>query len=56
VLACYALALFVLGIDASFYLFDENNYWKVFVLTTLIILGLYFQICTPTSAFLPPSC
>jgi sugar transferase (PEP-CTERM system associated) len=43
VLACYALAFFILGIDPVFYLFDENNYWKLFVLTTLIILGLYFQ-------------
>jgi len=43
VLACYTLALFLLGIDPVFYLLDENNYWKVFVLTGLIILGLYFQ-------------
>jgi sugar transferase (PEP-CTERM system associated) len=43
VLACYVLALFLLGIDPIFYLFDENNYWKLALLTGLIILGLYFQ-------------
>ncbi len=43
VLACYLVALLVLGIDPGFYLFGENNYWKLLVITGLIILLLYFQ-------------
>jgi exopolysaccharide biosynthesis polyprenyl glycosylphosphotransferase len=43
VLACYTLAILVLGIDLQFYLFEENNYWKFLVITGLIILVLYFQ-------------
>ena len=43
VLACYLLSLLVLGLDPGFYLFEENNYWKLLVITGLIILLLYFQ-------------
>ncbi len=43
VLVCYVVALLVLGIDPGFYLFGENNYWKLLVITGLIILLLYFQ-------------
>ncbi len=43
VLACYLASLFVLGLDPGFYLFEENNYWKLLVITGLIILLLYFQ-------------
>jgi exopolysaccharide biosynthesis polyprenyl glycosylphosphotransferase len=43
VLACYLAALFILGIDPVFYLFFENNYWKLLVITGLIILLFYFQ-------------
>ena len=43
VLGCYLFSLFVLGIDPGFYLFGENNYWKLLVVTGLIILLLYFQ-------------
>ena len=43
VLGCYVLALFFLGVDPAFYLFEEGNYWKVLVVAGTIILGLYFQ-------------
>jgi sugar transferase (PEP-CTERM system associated) len=43
VLGCYVFALLVLGLDPGFYLFGENNYWKLLVVTGLIILLLYFQ-------------
>ncbi|MDQ2711561.1 MAG: sugar transferase [Acidobacteriota bacterium] len=43
VLACYLSSLLVLGLDPGFYLFEENNYWKLLVITGLIILLLYFQ-------------
>ena len=43
VLACYLVALLILGLDPGFYLFGENNYWKLLVVTGLIILFLYFQ-------------
>lgn len=43
VLACYVLSIWILGIDVQFYLFEENNYWKLLVITGLIILVLYFQ-------------
>ncbi|MBV8552365.1 MAG: sugar transferase [Acidobacteriaceae bacterium] len=43
VLACYTLAILVLNIDLPFYLFEENNYWKLLVVTGMIILVLYFQ-------------
>ena len=43
VLACYVVALYFLQIDPAFYLFDENNYWKLALLAAFIILGMYFQ-------------
>ncbi len=43
ILACYVLALLILGLDPGFYLFEENNYWKLLVVTGLVILFLYFQ-------------
>ncbi|HEY1948866.1 MAG TPA: sugar transferase [Bryobacteraceae bacterium] len=47
VIACYVAALYLLHfelqVDPAFYLFDENNYWKLGLLTGLIVLGLYFQ-------------
>jgi len=43
VLACYTSALLILGADPFFYLFSENNYWKLLVIAGWIILGLYFQ-------------
>ena len=43
VLGCYCLSLLILGIDPGFYLFGENNYWKILVVTGLVILLLYFQ-------------
>ena len=43
ILGCYVLAIFFLGLDPAFYLFDQGNYWKLLVVTTTIILGLYFQ-------------
>jgi sugar transferase (PEP-CTERM system associated) len=43
VLGCYVLAIFFLGIDPSFFLFDEGNLWKLLVVVATIILGLYFQ-------------
>jgi len=43
VLACYLGALFLLTTDPGFYLFGENNYWKILVVTAWIILALYYQ-------------
>lgn len=43
VLLCYLLSLLILGVDPYFYLFEENNYWKLLVITGLIILLFYFQ-------------
>ncbi len=43
VLACYVASLLILGLDPAFYLFGENNYWKLLLVTGLIILLLYFQ-------------
>ncbi len=43
VLGCYVLSLLILGLDPGFYLFGENNYWKLLMVTGLIILLLYFQ-------------
>ncbi|MFL6416938.1 MAG: sugar transferase [Bryobacteraceae bacterium] len=43
ILACYLTALFLLRIDAGFYLFGEANYWKLLVVTGFIILTLYYQ-------------
>jgi sugar transferase (PEP-CTERM system associated) len=43
VLACYTLALFVLGVDPHFYLFDANHWWKLLFVTGFIILGFYLQ-------------
>jgi sugar transferase (PEP-CTERM system associated) len=41
---CYfGTALFALGVDPYLYLIAEGNYWKIFFLTTCIVLGLYFQ-------------
>jgi sugar transferase (PEP-CTERM system associated) len=42
-LACYLVALFVLRIDAGFYLFGDGNYWKLLVVTGFIVLALYYQ-------------
>ncbi len=43
VLGCYLLALVVLGLDPAFYLFEENNYWKLLLITGFIIMLLYYQ-------------
>ena len=43
VLGCYVLAIFFLGLDPAFFLFEEGNYWKLLVVAGTIILGLYFQ-------------
>jgi hypothetical protein len=43
ILGCYVLAIFFLGLDPAFYLFDQGNYWKLLVVTSTTILGLYFQ-------------
>ncbi len=43
VLACYVGSLFVLSSDPFFYLFAENNYWKLLAVTGCIVLALYFQ-------------
>ena len=43
ILACYLVAIFLLRIDAGFYLFGDGNYWKLLVVTGFIILGLYYQ-------------
>ncbi len=43
VLGCYVLAIFFLGLDPSFFLFEEGNYWKLLIVAGTIILGLYFQ-------------
>lgn len=43
VLACYTLSVWVVGLDPGFYLFAENNYWKLLLVTGLIILVMYFQ-------------
>src|SRR6185437_2171656 len=43
VLGCYTLSVWVIGLDPSFYLFGENNYWKLLVVTGLVILLMYFQ-------------
>lgn len=43
ILACYLLAIFLLRMDAGFYLFGEGNYWKLLVVTGFIILALYYQ-------------
>ena len=43
VLACYTTALFVLGVDPKFYLFDANHWWKLLFVTGFIILGFYLQ-------------
>ena len=43
ILGCYVLAIFLLGLDPTFFLFDQNNYWKLLVVAGTIILGLYFQ-------------
>ena len=41
--ACYFAAAFVSLPDPSTYLFEEGNYWKIFVMAGLILLGMYFQ-------------
>lgn len=43
VLACYSLSLYVVRADPVFYLFGLNNYWKLLLVTGLIILVMYFQ-------------
>ncbi len=43
VLACYTAALFVLGVDPNFYLFDANHWWMLLFVTGFIILGFYLQ-------------
>jgi sugar transferase (PEP-CTERM system associated) len=43
VLACYAGSAVILSDDPVFFLFVEGNYWKIIVVTTCIILTLYFQ-------------
>jgi len=44
VVACYTVAAyFTLGVDPHVYLFDERNYWKIFVVAGCIIFGLYIQ-------------
>ncbi len=43
VLACYVCGLYLLQVEPGFYLFDENNFWKLGLLASLIILGIYFQ-------------
>jgi exopolysaccharide biosynthesis polyprenyl glycosylphosphotransferase len=43
VLGCYTLALFVLNVDPTFYLFDSNHWWKLLFVTGFIILGFYLQ-------------
>lgn len=43
VLGCYLGSLLILGLDPGFYLFGENNYWKLLVITGLVILLMYFQ-------------
>ncbi len=43
VLACYVGALFLISPDPAFYLFAEQNYWKILVVTFWIILTMYFQ-------------
>jgi sugar transferase (PEP-CTERM system associated) len=44
VVACYTIAAYLtLGVDPHVYLFDERNYWKIFVVAGCIIFGLYIQ-------------
>jgi sugar transferase (PEP-CTERM system associated) len=43
VLGCYVLAIFFLGLDPAFFLFEEGNYWKLLLVAGTIIAGLYFQ-------------
>lgn len=43
VLACYTISVWVIGLDPGFYLFATNNYWKLLVVTGLVILVMYFQ-------------
>jgi len=43
VLACYVSGLYIVHVDPAFYLFDENNFWKLGLLTGFIVLGIYFQ-------------
>jgi hypothetical protein len=44
IVLCYTLAsLATLGVDASIYLIDEQNYWKILVVTGSIVVGLYLQ-------------
>lgn len=43
VLGCYVLAIYFLGLDPAFFLFEQENYWKLLIVTGTIILGLYFQ-------------
>ncbi len=44
ILGCYvASSLFTTYLDPWVYLVVENNYWKLFVVAGLVILGMYFQ-------------
>ena len=44
VTACYSVAtIFTVSFDAGFYLFVQGNFWKVLLIASCIILGLYFQ-------------
>jgi sugar transferase (PEP-CTERM system associated) len=43
VLACYTGSSVVIYEDPGFFLFVEGNYWKILVVTTCIIVTLYFQ-------------
>jgi sugar transferase (PEP-CTERM system associated) len=43
VLGCYSLSLYLVRADPIFYLFGLNNYWKLLLVTGLIILVMYFQ-------------
>jgi sugar transferase (PEP-CTERM system associated) len=44
ILACYsAAALLTLNADPYIYLIDEQNYWKLLVVTGCIVIGLYLQ-------------
>ncbi|MGH9584430.1 MAG: nucleoside-diphosphate sugar epimerase/dehydratase, partial [Bryobacteraceae bacterium] len=44
VLACYWVAGYAtLNVDPYFYFFAVGNYWKIFIVTACIIVGLYFE-------------
>jgi sugar transferase (PEP-CTERM system associated) len=44
ILVCYTTAaLLTLSVDPYIYLVDEQNYWKILVVTVCIVLGMYLQ-------------